>query len=58
MLFSNLFKRSVIQWQKCFTSSMPKPFHYQDLITQEKPLDTPWKKLTGTESQLFPHFGA
>ena len=23
-----------------------KPFYFQDILEQEKPLDTPWKKLT------------
>ena len=27
-----------------------KPFYYQDILQPEKPLDTPWKKLSSTLS--------
>ena len=41
------FSRACLTAQRCM-SAAPKPFFYQDLVTQEKPLDIPFKKLTGS----------
>ena len=40
-----LASRHVIQRHKATSAAVP--FHYEDIIQQETPLQTPWKKLTG-----------
>ena len=47
-----VIKRGTLHHQQKVTAQTAaaavKPFYYQDILQTEKPLDTPWKKLSST----------